>query len=532
MRKKTINSKYWVILLSLVATAISIYFSVIYFFDLKFFSNYDAIARLNIARRVIDSLTPGLGQLGGVWLPFPQILYVPLVTNDFLWRSGIAGMIVSGPLFVITSILVYRITKEITSSFVAGTVAWLVFISNINVLSFQTAAMSEIFFIFSTTAIVYYLLKWVKTSHNLPLLLAAVFCVLVTLTRYEGYFVLIAATLSVLFITIYKYKGNQKKIEGLGIIFITLASFGFIIWTIYSLLIFKDPIYWLNVYSGRKDVIEVNQLQLEQAIAERGEKEIDFISSAGRYTWSILMMNGVLTSSLFIILLFVMGYSIYRTYIREKTINTNHVVLFIIAFSMYAFFIIGYAFGLIPPIQAPTASIQTLLSKQSNNSSYSNLRYGLLFIPFISIILGLYFQKNVIFKWVIGTAIAVQVITTVTTPYFLIFQVHKVWNFKMPHQLAWFKENYDGGFILISSARHEPFMMHAGIDYKNFIYEGTQNYWNTSIESPAIYARWIIFQRGLRGDAVATVFSDENRIEKNYEIVYNKGDLVIFKRSD
>ncbi|PIR43808.1 hypothetical protein COV24_01030 [candidate division WWE3 bacterium CG10_big_fil_rev_8_21_14_0_10_32_10] len=35
-------------------------------------AHYDAIARLNIARKIINSITPGFGQLGGIWLPLPQ----------------------------------------------------------------------------------------------------------------------------------------------------------------------------------------------------------------------------------------------------------------------------------------------------------------------------------------------------------------------------------------------------------------------------------------------------------------------------
>ncbi|MGH9651613.1 MAG: hypothetical protein ACRD3I_14240, partial [Terriglobales bacterium] len=34
----------------------------------------DAVAHLNIARRVFDSRTPGLLQLGTVWLPLPHLL--------------------------------------------------------------------------------------------------------------------------------------------------------------------------------------------------------------------------------------------------------------------------------------------------------------------------------------------------------------------------------------------------------------------------------------------------------------------------
>src|SRR5262245_44425338 len=55
----------------------------------------DAVAHLNIARRVFDSRTPGLFQLGTVWLPLPHVLQIPFVWNDWLWRTGIGAAIPS-----------------------------------------------------------------------------------------------------------------------------------------------------------------------------------------------------------------------------------------------------------------------------------------------------------------------------------------------------------------------------------------------------------------------------------------------------
>ena len=58
--------------------------------------NYgDAVAHLHIARRVFDSRTPRLSQLGSVWLPLPHILLLPFVQNYFWWATGLAGVIPS-----------------------------------------------------------------------------------------------------------------------------------------------------------------------------------------------------------------------------------------------------------------------------------------------------------------------------------------------------------------------------------------------------------------------------------------------------
>ena len=55
----------------------------------------DAEAHLNIARRIIDSRTPGWNQIGTTWLPLPHLLMIPFVRHDRLWMTGLAGAIPS-----------------------------------------------------------------------------------------------------------------------------------------------------------------------------------------------------------------------------------------------------------------------------------------------------------------------------------------------------------------------------------------------------------------------------------------------------
>ena len=63
----------------------------------------DAVAHINIARRVLDnrSWLSSFFQLGTVWLPLPHILMLPFVWNKALWMSGIAGSVVSMAAYVV-----------------------------------------------------------------------------------------------------------------------------------------------------------------------------------------------------------------------------------------------------------------------------------------------------------------------------------------------------------------------------------------------------------------------------------------------
>src|SRR5690242_5413860 len=64
----------------------------------------DAEAHLNIARRIVDSRTPGPEQIGTVWLPLPHLIMLPFVMQDAWWRTGLAGAIPSGICFVLAGL--------------------------------------------------------------------------------------------------------------------------------------------------------------------------------------------------------------------------------------------------------------------------------------------------------------------------------------------------------------------------------------------------------------------------------------------
>jgi len=75
--------------------------SFIYFFQQGITTDfYDAGARMLITRRVVDSPTPGLAQLGAVWLPLTHIAALPFIGIDWMYQTGIAGSLVSMASFV------------------------------------------------------------------------------------------------------------------------------------------------------------------------------------------------------------------------------------------------------------------------------------------------------------------------------------------------------------------------------------------------------------------------------------------------
>src|SRR5580700_1096550 len=76
----------------------------------------DAVAHMNIARRLFDSRTPGLLQLGTVWLPLPHLLMLPFLIFDAAWQSGIGGSIPSMIAYALGTAGIFRLVRGILTT--------------------------------------------------------------------------------------------------------------------------------------------------------------------------------------------------------------------------------------------------------------------------------------------------------------------------------------------------------------------------------------------------------------------------------
>jgi hypothetical protein len=118
----------------------------------------DAVAHINIARRVIDnrSWLSSFFQLGTVWLPLSHILMLPLVWNKVLWMSGIAGSVASMAAYVLGGLGIFRLMSARAPG-AAAYLACAIYALNPNLLYMQTTAMNEpLYLAFFIWAIVYF----------------------------------------------------------------------------------------------------------------------------------------------------------------------------------------------------------------------------------------------------------------------------------------------------------------------------------------------------------------------------------------
>jgi hypothetical protein len=123
-------------------------------------SHYDAKAHLVVARRVIDSLTPGWRQLGAVWLPLPHLLQILPTQIDVLYRTGAFGSFISIACFGVAAWATARLVLVATRSRLAAATATLLLVLNPNLVYVHATPMTEPLLIAATLVSVLWLYEW------------------------------------------------------------------------------------------------------------------------------------------------------------------------------------------------------------------------------------------------------------------------------------------------------------------------------------------------------------------------------------
>jgi hypothetical protein len=131
-------------------------------------SHYDAKAHLVVARRVIDSLTPGWRQLGGVWLPLPHLLQILPTQIDVLYRTGAFGSFISILCFGVAAWACARLVLVATSSRLAAAMSTLLLVLNPNLVYVHATPMTEPLLIAITLVSVLWLYEWLSSAPDQP----------------------------------------------------------------------------------------------------------------------------------------------------------------------------------------------------------------------------------------------------------------------------------------------------------------------------------------------------------------------------
>ncbi len=204
----------------------------------------DAEAHLNIARRIVDSRTPGYEQIGTVWLPLPHLMMLPFVTHDAWWRSGFAGALPSAIAYCAAGFFFFLALRRLLGD-APSLAALAVFALNPNLLYLAATPMSEPV-CFATLALLFWAtLRYADRPTALRAALCGVANLLATLSRYEGWFVI---PFVVLFLLV---RGRRRRWLH-ALLFGVIASLGPLWWLIHNFWLYGDPLaFFRGPYSAK-----------------------------------------------------------------------------------------------------------------------------------------------------------------------------------------------------------------------------------------------------------------------------------------
>ncbi len=226
----------------------------------------DAVAHINIARRVFDSKTPGLLQLGTVWLPLPHLLMIPFIVSKQMWQTGAGGSIPSMAGFVLGVLGIFRLVRKMlsrdgavdTTARVAAWASAVVYAANPNLIYMQSTAMGEsLYLAFFIWAVVYFaeFARQADATKAGRSLTKCGLCLLAAcLTRYDGWFL---AAVLVIAAVVVAFRGGNTLEYGTRRFpvsssratlakFILLAVAGPALWLAYNATVYSNPLEFAN----------------------------------------------------------------------------------------------------------------------------------------------------------------------------------------------------------------------------------------------------------------------------------------------
>lgn len=512
------------IILSVIATAYSYFHGYIVAYG-------DAESHLNIAKRVVESLTPGFAQLGGIWLPLPHLLLVPFVDSDFLWRTGLAGSIVSGTAYVITGLFLYKLVFLITKNKAASFVASMVFLTNPNILYMQSTPMTEltliVFFVMSS----YFFIKFLENDRDLlSFILAAFFGFCAALSRYDGWF-LVMVEAGVLFLIYLPWariprklselktgfdKKRWEKLQGRIILFSILAMFGIALWLLWGYLILGDPLYFTHSQFSAKS--QQNSWLARGELPGYRNPVMSFL-----YYFVTSMDNtGVVA-----FVLAIAGF-VYFFFNRE---SKHRYYLLLILLAPFIFNVGSLYLG-------QSVIFNPSLTPITFQWRLFNVRYGIMMVPFAAACAAyLFYKSRIMDKMLVAALLMLQLglfgigYSTVVSLKDGVVGLSSA-TAKQPDAQFWLAKNYDKGLLLVDDYARTVSIIRTKIPMQNVIYVGNKPYWDVSLKEPEKYATWIVMQRN---DAVWTSIYDDpvtqGRLFKYFQKVYTSPDIMIFKRS-
>jgi len=468
----------------------------------------DARAHLDVARHVTDSLTPGLAQLGSVWLPMQHMLLVPFVAFDALWHSALAGAMVGGICYVYSAVRVFSLAEEWLGSRRVAWFAFIIYAGNLDLLYVQGTALTEPVLLAFFVGAAWHMARWTRTMRHQELIIAGVLTACATLTRYDGWVLLFAG---VVIVAAWSWLAERRAgaKEANLVIFCAIGAFGVVLWFLYNLVIFHDPFFFLH--SSFSAQSQQQSLLQSGALATKGSLAV----SALTYGWAMIDIVGG-----FFFLLGIVG---LIGLLRRRDSRRRRDM------AMIAFLAAPVVFNVI----ALWTGQSTLRVPQVSPFGLWNVRYGLMALPLFALLGGAALDRHAdlrrrVVLGVVATGLLLSVTHTPATIADGLSGTSSAAAGQPEVAAEYIHEHYAGGLVLADEASSAPLIFASGLRLAEFVTAGEHPYYENALASPGANVEWVVTYDG---DAVWTDIKAHPERFQRYNVVVHDGRAWVLQRS-
>lgn len=447
-------------------------------------SHYDARAHLVVARRIIDSLTPGWVQIGAVWLPLPHLLNMPIVQWDWAYRTGYPSTALSVLAMAAGLAALSTTLWRLTRSWPAAVAAPLLMLLNPNVLYLQSTPMTEPLLIGFSLLAVWAVARWIDAKGQTSSLPAGVMLVALTLTRYEGWLVS-GALVSLAAIVLWRERQVRALalapyVMGAVVAFLLLSKGSTGVWFVTSG--FYEPDLRLKHQVG--EVL----LRVWHGTGALGGPVLRVAGIAGAVAAGILWLRGRASAATVLALIAAAGLPLYA-FFEGHPFRIRYMVPIVVACAALA----AFAIAALPRRLHLAAALVLVLVSAWQRPPLD---------PRSAMVLEA--------QWETPYRLGRQAVT------------------------AYLAREWDGTPILASMGSLGHYMQeasHAGFGIADFIHEGNGDLWLRAREQPAAHVRWMLVEeRAEGGDELAGRARRDAGYLDGLERVAEGGGVALYRR--